>query len=189
MDLDNTIVCYERVFEPIAQQMGLIHVRKEGWTKLQIRETLQKKGRNDLWTQLQGEVYGPGMRRATPFVGVREYFFEAAKRGYEVCIVSHRSKRPAIGAPHDLWLSAVQWLNTAGLLRPEGKVLKNRVILAPTREAKVREIIKIGCTDLSTIYRKFFPIHFSREIFMPIFFILQAWLPMGVGEKRVAGRN
>ena len=147
VDLDNTIACYERVFEPIAKQMGLIHVRKEGWTKLQIRETLQKKGRNDLWTQLQGEVYGPGMRRATPFVGVREYFFEAAKRGYEVWIVSHRSKRPAIGAPHDLWLSAVQWLNTAGLLRPEGKVLRNRVLLAPTREAKVREIIKIGCTD------------------------------------------
>ena len=147
VDLDNTIACYERVFEPIAQQMGLISERAEGWTKLQIRETLQKKGRNDLWTQLQGEVYGPGMRRATPFVGVREYLFEATKRGHEIWIVSHRSRRPAVGAPHDLWLSAVQWLNTAGLLRPEGKVLRNRLLLAPTREAKVREIIRIGCTD------------------------------------------
>ena len=79
VDLDNTIACYERVFEPIAQQMGLISKRPEGWTKLQIREALQKKGRNDLWTQLQGEVYGPGMRRATPFAGVLEDFFEAQK--------------------------------------------------------------------------------------------------------------
>ena len=43
VDLDNTIACYERVFEPIAQQMGLISERAEGWTKLQIRENLQKK--------------------------------------------------------------------------------------------------------------------------------------------------
>ena len=30
---------------------------------------------------------------------------------------------------------------------PEGKVSRNRLLLAPTREAKVREIIRIGCTD------------------------------------------
>ena len=172
IDLDNTIACYEKVFEPIAIDMGLIPGRKECWSKLQIRETLQKKGRNDLWTHLQGEVYGPGMQRATIFAGVREYFLEAAKRGYEVWIVSHRSRRPAIGTPHDLWLSAVQWLNTAGLLRPEGKVLRNRLLLAPTREAKVREIIRIGCTDFiddlpEVFSHQLFPRNIHAHLFDP----------------------
>ena len=172
IDLDNTIACYEKVFERIALQMGLIHERTEGWSKLQIRETLQKKGRNDLWTQLQGEVYGPGMQRATLFAGVREYFLEAANRGYEVWIVSHRSRRPAIGKPHDLWLSALQWLNTAGLLWPEGKVLRNRLILAPTREAKVREIIRIGCTDFiddlpEVFSHQLFPGNIHAHLFDP----------------------
>jgi hypothetical protein len=172
VDLDNTIACYEQVFEPIALQMGLIHERTEGWSKLQIRETLQKKGRNDLWTQLQGEVYGPGMQRANLFAGVREYFLEAANRGYEVWIVSHRSRRPAIGKPHDLWLSALQWLNTAGLLWPEGKVLRNRLILAPTREAKVREIIRIGCTDFiddlpEVFSHQLFPGNIHAHLFDP----------------------
>ena len=171
VDLDNTIACYERVFEPIAQQMGLISERAEGWTKLQIRETLQKKRKERSLDAVAGRGLWP--RDATGLPPLSEFesiFSKQRRRGHEIWIVSHRSRRPAVGAPHDLWLSAFQWLNTAGLLRPEGKVSRNRLLLAPTREAKVREIIRIGCTDFiddlpEVFSHPLFPGKYSRPSF------------------------
>ena len=114
IDLDNTIVCYDAVFERLASELELPgHVASAG--KQAIRDYLRQQDREDEWTLMQGKAYGSRMSEAVPFEGVMEFMARARDRAHELCIVSHRTKQPFLGDPVDLHAAAREWLRERGI--------------------------------------------------------------------------
>ena len=114
VDFDNTIVCYDHVFQSIAHERGLIPAHQT-LSKRELHDHLHGLGQADIWTQLQGEVYGPLMRHATPFPGVLDFFRRCRALGIPVRIISHRTRYPYLGARHDLHLAARDWIVAHGV--------------------------------------------------------------------------
>src|SRR5579883_183238 len=109
IDFDNTIVCYDQIFYGESVARGLvpadIEPRKEA-----IRNYLRDNAKEDLWTELQGYVYGPGLKGAKPFPGILDFFHNCLRAGINTHIISHKTKFPYTGAQYDLHASAQQWL-------------------------------------------------------------------------------
>ena len=77
--------------------------------------------------------------------------FEALKfiqnKGYELVIVSHKTKNPIIGPKYNLHKSALNWLEKNKFFDKQGLFInKNNVFFEPTIEEKVKRIESIGCT-------------------------------------------
>jgi len=144
LDFDNTIVCYDQAIAQLAEQ--LLELPEEvPRTKLGLRDHLRANGREPEWTAFQGELYGPGMRYAQPFEGAITTMQQLVAEGHELLIISHRSRRPYAGPPHDLHAAARNWvdkrLQSAGLF-VEGNESVN---FLETRQDKVARIAELGC--------------------------------------------
>lgn len=144
LDFDNTIVCYDAAITVLAEELfNLPHDVPR--TKLGLRNYLREADREPEWTAFQGELYGPGMRHAQPFEGAIETMQQLAAAGHELVIVSHRSRRPYAGVPHDLHAAARRWvadrLQIAGLFA----TANGSVNFLETRQEKVARIAQLGC--------------------------------------------
>lgn len=172
VDLDNTIVAYDRLFHRLARERGLV-ADDLAATKLAVREHLRATGREDAWTELQGEAYGPRMAEAEPFPGCIEVLRRAGAAGVEVVIVSHRTRVPHRGAPHDLHDAARAWLAARGLVGDGTAPLRPaQVHLEVTRAAKCARIAALGCThfidDLPEVFAEAaFPARTVAVLFDP----------------------
>ena len=113
VDFDNTIACYDQVFPQAALDRGLVPAGVSH-TKHTVREHLRAVGNEPAWTELQGAVYGPLMKDATPFPGVLAFFARCVKAGIPVAIVSHRTRTPFLGPQYDLHAAAKGWLAAVG---------------------------------------------------------------------------
>lgn len=147
LDFDNTIVCYDAAIKVLAQEMFDLQPEIPR-TKLGIRDYLRAEGREPEWTVFQGELYGPGMRHAQPYEGAIETMLQLEAAGHELVIVSHRSRLPYAGEPHDLHAAARGWvaerLQKIGLFRDLATT--GRVNFLETRDAKLAKITEIGCS-------------------------------------------
>ena len=138
IDLDNTIVCYDEVFERLAAEQDLArHVASAG--KQAIRDYLRQQDREDEWTVMQGKAYGSRMSEAQPFEGILEFMARARDRGHALCIVSHRTKQPFLGDPVDLHVAAREWLRERGIDQFAS------VFLEETAVDKAARITALGC--------------------------------------------
>ena len=101
VDFDNTIVSYDKVFHKVALEKSLI---KSSLTisKIAVRDYLRNKGQNDIWTELQGYVYGERMLDANVFPGFIEFLNFANKNSIEVLIISHKTIYPYLGYKYNL---------------------------------------------------------------------------------------
>jgi hypothetical protein len=146
VDFDNTIVCYDDLFRIVALERGLIP-REILASKLAVRDYLRGIGKEDLWIELQGYVYGTRMSQARPFPGVTEFFARCRSRDIPIFIVSHRSRFPYRGDTHDLhqaardWLVALKFHDAAGIGLPA-----QRVHFELTGRDKENRIRELGCT-------------------------------------------
>jgi hypothetical protein len=146
VDFDNTIVCYDQSFQAIAQDRGLIPPGK-ALSKREIHDHLHGLGQADVWTGLQGEVYGPLMSRATAFPGVMDFFKRCRTLHVPVRIISHRTRYPYMGEKHDLHLAARNWLESNGFYASDGIGLSPRdVFFEESRAAKLARIAEQRCT-------------------------------------------
>ena len=145
IDLDNTIISYDALFHFAALGHGLIspHVPAR---KATIKHYIQTRHGADAWTSLQAEVYGPLLEYAQPFEGAREFLLQCRSANYEVCILSHKSRQPALGAPHDLRAAAHDWLDHQGWFSSSdlGLALTD-VEFHDTRADKVQAIRRHAC--------------------------------------------
>lgn len=114
IDLDNTLADYATPLKRLCREHGIDP--GGGDPKLALRGFLRAQGREPEWTQLQGELYGPLMEEARPFAGVEDFLARAAAAGVVCCVVSHRTRHPFAGPPHDLHAAARQWLQQLGAL-------------------------------------------------------------------------
>jgi hypothetical protein len=145
LDFDNTIVCYDRLFHTLALERGLLPDGVPA-TKGAVRDHLRAIGKEPDWTELQGVGYGPRISDAEPFPGVKRFLSRAKYTGVKVVIVSHKTKHPYLGPPHDLHAAAHTFLTAHGFyntgvtgLTPEG------VYLELTKQAKLDRIGALGC--------------------------------------------
>ena len=60
VDFDNTIVSYDKVFHKVALEQSLIKSNLN-ISKIAVRDYLREQGQNNIWTELQGYVYGERM--------------------------------------------------------------------------------------------------------------------------------
>jgi hypothetical protein len=171
VDFDNTLVCYDGVFARAARERGLVSGALLP-SKLQVRDTLRRDGREEAWVELQGHVYGRRMDEARAFPGAIELLAEARARAHEVFIVSHRTLHPARGPAYDLHQAARDWI--ARHLRHGGEPVVDaaNVYLETTREEKIRRIGELACEvfvdDLpEVLLAKGFPAETRRILFDP----------------------
>ena len=172
IDFDNTIVCYDEVFVQVAVEQGLVPPQV-ATSKTAVRDYLRSVGQEDLWTELQGTIYGPRMMDARPFPGVREFFVACRAAGLPVAIVSHRTRFPYRGPRHDLHEAARDWLVRHGFHDPTGIGLPvEQVFFEETKEAKLARIAAVGCNhfidDLPELLaHPLFPADVQRVLFDP----------------------
>ena len=146
LDFDNTIVCYDAAIAVLAERLLDLPVEVPR-TKLDLRNHLRATGREPEWTAFQGDLYGPGMVHAQPFEGAIDTMLQLVEQGHELIIVSHRSRRPYAGEPHDLHAAARAWvtdrLQSAGLFCAAGD--EAHVLFLETREQKLAMISQLTC--------------------------------------------
>jgi hypothetical protein len=139
LDLDNTIVCYDRLFHRVACDFGLADPAVPA-SKLQLRNRLRAEGREHDWTELQGLVYGPRMGEAEPFPGVSDFLSWARGQGLDLWIISHKTRHPARGPRYDLREAARTWIARFGAAIPP-----ERVLFEETKHDKIRRIGETAC--------------------------------------------
>ena len=146
LDCDNTIICYNEAIALLAEELFELPAEVPR-TKLGLRNYLRAAGREHEWTAFQGELYGPGMRYAEPFDGAIATMQQLLAEGHELVIISHRSRRPYAGEPHDLHLAARNWvadrLQSIGLFGTIGD--KSVIHFLETRDQKVAMVAELSC--------------------------------------------
>ncbi|MBZ0186495.1 MAG: hypothetical protein K8F91_09630 [Candidatus Obscuribacterales bacterium] len=146
IDFDNTIVCYDKLFHQEAVAQGLVPESVPA-RKNEIRNYLRNKGNEDLWTSLQGYIYGPGIRGAEPFPFVFDFFKKCLSLQIKTYIISHKTQYPYAGGQYNLHESALAWLEQNRFLEVLSTGLgRDDVIFAPTKERKLLEIEDKHCS-------------------------------------------
>ena len=170
LDFDNTLICYDRLFHQVALEKKLIPALLPA-KKQEVRNYLRCQDMEDEWTLMQGEVYGGRIMEAVPYEGMFETLFSLKKTGYEMCLVSHKTRTPYLGQSYDLHQSARDWL-TANCFYDEGGLNwdKDQTFFELTKKDKVNRIISLGCShyidDLPEIL-EMIPDNITRILFAP----------------------
>lgn len=140
INLDNTIVCYDRSFHRIAVERGLIGECITPTTEA-VKEAVVSRWGEAKWTELQGLVYGTRILEAEPFPGVIETLSWLKGQGIPVVIVSQKPKAAHAGAPVNLHDAARRWLVERKAAEPNCP----NVFFEETTEAKTSTIRRLGC--------------------------------------------
>lgn len=171
IDFDNTIVNYDGVFHRVAVEQGVVPQTLPP-NKVAVRNWLREAGKEDLWTEMQGYVYGSRMDDAEAYPGVLAFLSWARSAGLPVAIISHKTKHPFLGPRYDLHGAARKWIETilrdgTGLL-----VAPENVYFETTKDAKWARIASTASTyfidDLPEILlADAFPAAVERILFDP----------------------
>jgi hypothetical protein len=81
VDLDNTIACYERVFEPIALQMGLISKRAKVGPSCKSVKPFKKKEGTIFGHSCRGRFMDPGCDGLPPLSEFESIFSKQRREG------------------------------------------------------------------------------------------------------------
>lgn len=146
VDFDNTIISYDEIFHKIAKEKNLIPDDLPA-NKGAVRDYLRKQDQEDIWTEMQGYVYGKRLIEADPFPGVFEFFFHCKKMQLPVFIVSHKTIYPYAGEKYNLHQAAREWLEKKGFLTEKGIGLTDQEIFFElSKTEKIERIIQLNCT-------------------------------------------
>lgn len=171
LDFDNTIVSYDSLFHKLAREGGWIP-EDLPCSKLLVRDHLRQIGNEDVWTEMQGLVYGARMAEAECFPGVAQFMRWAQGEGLEIFIVSHKTRYPFLGPQYDLHAAARGWIENS--LRDERGALIEaaNTFFELTREEKCARLEALDCScfvdDLPELLTSpDFPRHIEPILFDP----------------------
>jgi hypothetical protein len=92
IDLDNTIISYDKAFQYGAAKSGLVDKNCK-LNKKNLRDLIRKRPNGELeWQKLQGYVYGEGINKAILFPGVYRFLWRCKERKINVEVVSHKTE-------------------------------------------------------------------------------------------------
>lgn len=172
IDFDNTIVSYDSLFYTVALDNGFISpdVSKN---KTELRDHLRQSGKEKLWNELQGLVYGPGISKAKPFSGVIDFFKMCTELDLNTYIISHKTRYPVAGEKHDLHYFALQFLEQNNFLDVSSTGLSlERIFFEHSQDQKIEKIVQLSCThfidDLPELFaNQKFPDTVEKILFDP----------------------
>ena len=144
IDFDNTIVSYDALFHQVALEKQLISSSFPK-SKLAVRDYLRKNNKEDLWTLMQGEVYGSRMSDAIAYPGFFKFAKRAQKCGHQIFIVSHKTKQPFAGPKYDLHQAAKGWINKFMTLNDVAINEYTDAFFEVTKEDKISRIFTLNC--------------------------------------------
>jgi len=146
LDFDNTLVRYDKLFHQLALEKGLIEESLPA-DKTTIRDYLRSQGKDEQFTLLQGEVYGPRILDAEPAKGMLQALKQLCILNYPMVIVSHKTKTPYKGPEWNLHKSAMGWLEKHGFFSKSGLDWKpKQVFFESSKQLKAERIEHLGCT-------------------------------------------
>lgn len=173
VDLDNTIVSYEKVLWEVVHDFCLPIETASG--KNAIRNAVRCLPQGEIiWQKLQAEIYGPRMNKARLIEGVMPFFKKCRRHSLDLYIVSHKTKFANYDNTntnlHDVsW----RWLKAQGFFDHDKAGLgQDRVFFEATRQDKIKRIASLGCClfidDLEETYlEKEFPKNVVRILYDP----------------------
>lgn len=144
IDFDNTIVSYDSLFHKVALEQGVIPADTAP-SKLAVRDHLRRVGKEAVWTEMQGYVYGARMGEAVGYPGVLEFFRRARRLGIRLSIISHKTRHPFLGPQYDLHSAARGWIESTLARDDEPLIDRDRVFFELTKEEKLARIASVGC--------------------------------------------
>lgn len=144
LDLDNTLICYDRAFLQVGKDEGLLPQSFDGNKPAIKRALLAERPDGLLWETLQGLVYGRRIDAANLFDGVEDFLALCRERGAEVVVISHKTELAHHDPSTNLRQAALGWMESRGLFEAAGLERCN-VHFEATREGKVRRIGALGC--------------------------------------------
>lgn len=147
LDLDNTIILYDRVFHRAALECGMIHGQVSP-RKAAVKTHILAGPDGELqWRRLQSEVYAKRVQEAEPASGVREFLRALRQRGGSALVISHKTILPMYGDfALDLRRAAMDWLAANGFLAPGDTGLgPERIYFESSRQEKIRRIAELEC--------------------------------------------
>jgi hypothetical protein len=146
IDFDNTIICYDHVFHRLALESGLIPSDLPAGKNI-IRNHLRSEGKEDLWTEMQGLVYGDKIIEAESYPGVHDFLCYCKLQNIPTCIVSHKTRHPYRGPRYDLHEAGLRWLYAKGFLdEVKSGISSRQVYFELTKEEKIQRIVSLKCT-------------------------------------------
>ena len=173
-DFDNTLAAYDGVLHALASARNWLPPGTPE-NKRAIRDALRlQPDGEDKWQQLQARIYGPDMKEAKLFDGVREFAARCRAYGAPLYVVSHKTRYPArANCAGDLHEAAWSWMEEHRFFAGYGLGLaRDQVFFEPTRAGKLSRIERLGCThfvdDLEeTFSEPEFPGGVERILFDP----------------------
>jgi FMN phosphatase YigB (HAD superfamily) len=180
-DFDNTIVSYDALFHKVAVEQGVIH-EEVPVNKLAVRDFLRKAGQEDIWTEMQGYVYGARMSEAQSYPEVIAVMKRLRDAGHTLAIMSHKTRHPYRGKQYDLHAAARDWIQRYLCVEGAALIPSNQIFFELTKEEKLARIGNFGCDvfidDLPEILlAEQFPAATKRYLFDPEQHHRQANLP------------
>ena len=159
LDLDNTIIIYDKLFKELALKENLIPENIEP-QKNKIREYLNTNNREDDFTFLQSKVYGENIDSALIAEGF-DQFLNSLDKSIKIYIISHKTKYPIIGKKINLQLKAKEWLIKKNIIGKRKRIKEQDVFFEETLDLKIKRIEKINCDifvdDLPKVLQKLNP--------------------------------
>lgn len=170
LDFDNTIVEYEQLFSELGREMGYID-NESIITKEQVKKHIHKHYSKEIFTELQGIIYGKEMMKSKPANNVVSSLKELKARGYELKIISHKTMYPILGERINLHESARKWLSMHNICSGNQDIIEEgNIFFEETIEKKVERIKNEQCMifidDLVKVL-KLVPHHIKRIHYMP----------------------
>tara|TARA_B100000965_G_C19541882_1_gene735955 strand:- start:257 stop:856 length:600 start_codon:yes stop_codon:yes gene_type:complete len=146
LDFDNTLINYDVIFHKTAVEKGLIP-ESVSKNKVAVRDFLRFNGNDNQFTLLQGEVYGNKIKDATISLGCFNALKYLTTNGYNLYIVSHKTKTPIKGYPYDLHKAALNWLELNKFFSEDGlNIRRENVYFEESKKSKIKRIISISCS-------------------------------------------
>jgi hypothetical protein len=158
VDFDNTIVSYDKVFHKVALERSLIK-KNLNISKIAVRDHLRDKGQNDIWTELQGYVYGKRLLEADVFPGFIDFLNFASNNCVEVLIVSHKTIYPYLGNKYNLHDSAREFISKFLTNQNKNLVNKKNIFFELTQEKKALRIGQQLCNYFIDDLPEIFALH------------------------------
>lgn len=168
IDFDNTIVDYSNLFGKIAFEKKIIK-KNISYSKKNIRDYFVDQNKEDLWTKLQGEVYGKYINRAKPYKNFKKIINSLSEDKYEKFIISHKTKFPYLGRKYNLHKSATNWLSNNNFFK-NNYFKKKNVYFNQSLKKKISVITKLKCKyfiDDSLYVLEMLPNNITKILFDP----------------------
>lgn len=144
IDFDNTIVSYDEVFYSVALEQGLIPVNLKK-SKISVRDHLRNNDKNDVWTELQGYVYGKRLLEANLYPGFLKFLGFAKNKKITLSIISHKTIYPYKGKKYNLHNAAREFIDHTLTKDKAILISQDKVFLEATQKDKALRIEKEKC--------------------------------------------